>query len=310
MEDSGPNSQKSVQGKVPPSGLPADQPPTSPSSKEVRLALPRSALYLLELLDAAVVAHLLQLCLEGLDAGRPIRETAHWGKALRGEVQRVRVLVDIAGDTQRQGRGRLGGAAGPQGHFPKVQLPPSPNRTGATWTAANPPRLLSPWPEQPLPLLWTPKPCLGGGALASGPSRPPPEPPRTGRRGAPVPPREGKSIWHWQQLPLLSAATDPDHKGSRSSCLLSCSSWARGKGRRPIPRYKEAAGLAEEKGPSAPEETPGGPQTEASRLGPMELLCHKAQRFLEPWPRPPGPAENSWGGCKRRFPWEPPDEGS
>ena len=59
--------------------------------------------YLLQLFDAAVVAHFFQVSFEGLDACSPIREPAHRGETLRREVQGVGVLVGRAEYMGREG---------------------------------------------------------------------------------------------------------------------------------------------------------------------------------------------------------------
>lgn len=50
---------------------------------------PSAILYLLELFDAAVIAHLLQVGFESLDAGSTIGEAPDRGEAFGGEMQRV-----------------------------------------------------------------------------------------------------------------------------------------------------------------------------------------------------------------------------
>lgn len=50
--------------------------------------------FLLKLFDATVIAHLLQVGFESLDAGSTIRETPNRGEAFGGEVQSIGVLVN------------------------------------------------------------------------------------------------------------------------------------------------------------------------------------------------------------------------
>lgn len=50
--------------------------------------------HLLKLFDATVIAHLLQVGFESLDAGSTIRETPNRGEAFGGEVQSIGVLVN------------------------------------------------------------------------------------------------------------------------------------------------------------------------------------------------------------------------